>query len=132
MHDTNIASATNGLPDMNRWIADLGAVIARAARQDPMSADHSYRTGVVMLAFTVYPDGGIADIRVVGSSGDSGLDRRAVAKLRRADPLPAGPEEARPRSHVAVMSVAERIGTERIVAPARRTAPDADRVLATA
>ena len=83
--------------------------------------------GVVMLAFTVYPDGGIADIRVVGSSGDDSLDRRAVAKLRRADPLPAGPEEARARNHVAVVSVAERI-----VAPARRAGLADNRILVTA
>ena len=71
--------------------------------------------------------GGIADIRVVGSSGDDSLDRRAVAKLRRADPLPAGPEEARARNHVAVVSVAERI-----VTPARRSGPADHRTLVTA
>lgn len=119
---------TNSQPDMNRWIADLGNVIARITMQDPMSPDFHYRTGVAMLAFTVYPDGGIADIRVVGSSGDDGLDRRAVAKLRRADPLPAGPEEARPRSHVAVVSVAERITAPRAIDSA---IPARTRILAT-
>ena len=127
MPDTNPPLDTNQRPDLNRWIADLGNVIARVTMQDPMTPDHAYRTGVVMLAFTVYPDGGIADIRVVGSSGDDSLDRRAVAKLRRADPLPAGPDEARPRNHDAVVSVAERIAT-----PARRIDPADRRVLATA
>jgi TonB family protein len=126
MPDTNRTEPT-GWADMNRWIAELGNVIARVTLQDPMSPDHDYRTGVVMLAFTVYPDGGIADIRVVGSSGDDSLDRRAVAKLRRADPLPAGPEEARARNHVAVVSVAERI-----VAPARRAGLADNRILVTA
>ena len=114
-------------PDLNRWIADLANAIARATAQDPMSREYDYRTGVVMLGFTVYPDGGIADIRVIGSSGDDSLDRRAVAKLRRADPLPAGPDEARPRGHVAVVSVAERIGTS-----AGRAVPAPRRSLAAA
>ncbi|MEG3125303.1 energy transducer TonB family protein [Sphingomonas sp. GB1N7] len=113
--------------DLNRWIADLANAIARATAQDPMSPEYLYHTGVVMLAFTVYPDGGVGDIRVVGSSGDDSLDRRAVAKLRRADPLPAGPEEARPRGHVAVVSVAERILT-----PANRAMPADIRTFATA
>ncbi|KQS02976.1 hypothetical protein ASG11_00700 [Sphingomonas sp. Leaf357] len=112
--------------DLNRWIADLANAIARATAQDPMSPEHRYRTGVVMLAFKVYPDGGIADIRVVGSSGEDSLDRRAVAKLRRADPLPAGPEEARARGHVAVVSVAERILT-----PAHCAVPGKIRAFAT-
>ena len=100
--------------DLNQWIADLGTAIARAALPDPMSADTLYRTGTAMLAFVVYPDGGIGDIRVVGSSGDASLDRRAVAKLRRAEPLPAGPETAIKRTQVAVMTVAERVAVETV------------------
>lgn len=95
--------------DLNRWIADLGTAIARAAAPEPKTPGTQYREGVAMLSFTVYSDGGIADIRIVGSSGDEALDRRAVAKLRRADPLPTGPEGIQPRTHVVVMSVAERI-----------------------
>ena len=97
------------MPDLNRWIADLGTAIARAAQPDPVSPGTAYRTGAAMLAFTVAPNGDIADIRVVASSGDEALDRRAVAKLRRAEPLPAGPDDASPRSQVVVMHVAERI-----------------------
>ena len=107
--------------DLNRWIADLGTALARASQPDPVSPGADYRTGTRMLAFAVEPDGGITDIRVVGSSGDESLDRRAVAKLRRADPLPAGPLEATRRAHVIVMQVAERV---RAAAPRIVTTPE--------
>ncbi|MFC3578765.1 energy transducer TonB [Sphingomonas hylomeconis] len=96
-------------PDLNRWIADLGTAIARATQPDPITPGTDYRTGTALLAFTVEPDGRIADIRLVGSSGDAALDRRAIAKLRRADPLPAGPDGAPRRTQVAAVGVAERI-----------------------
>ena len=101
--------ATSHATDLNRWIADLGIAIARAAQPDPIMSDTAYRSGTTMLAFTIEPSGRIADIRIVGSSGDEALDRRAIAKLRRADPLPAGPEGASRRTQVVAMSVAERI-----------------------
>ena len=113
--------------DLNRWIADLGTAIARAAAPEPKTPGTQYREGVAMLSFTVYSDGGIADIRIVGSSGDEALDRRAVAKLRRADPLPTGPEGIEPRTHIMVMRVAERI-----MPPARREMPAKPRTFATA
>ena len=101
--------ATSQAPDLNRWIADLGIAIARAAQPDPIVSGTEYRNGTTMLAFTIEPSGRIADIRMVGSSGDEALDRRAIAKLRRADPLPAGPEGASRRTQVVAMSVAERV-----------------------
>jgi TonB family protein len=101
--------ATGHAPDLNRWIADLSIAIARAAQPDPMLSGTAYRSGTTMLAFTIEPTGRIADIRIVGSSGDEALDRRAIAKLRRADPLPAGPEGSACRTQIVAMSVAERI-----------------------
>jgi TonB family protein len=95
--------------DLNRWIADLGVAIARAAQPDPTVSGADYRSGTTMLACTIEPTGRIDDIRIVGSSGDEALDRRAIAKLRRADPLPAGPAGAARRTQVVAMSVAERI-----------------------
>jgi len=102
--------------DLDRWSADLGTAIAAAMQPDPTIAGTRYRTGTAMLAFTVEPNGQIADIRIVGSSGNDALDRRAIAKLRRADPLPAGPHGATRRTQVAAVGVAERI-----VPPARPT-----------
>ena len=101
--------ATSHATDLNRWIADLGTAIAKAALPDPTTPGTEYRTGTTMLAFTIEPTGRIADIRIVGSSGDEALDRRAIAKLRRADPLPAGPADAARRTQVVAMSVAERV-----------------------
>ncbi|MEN2787683.1 energy transducer TonB [Sphingomonas qilianensis] len=117
--------AASYAPDLDRWIADLGTAIAQATQPDPMLPETGYRTGTAMLAFTVEPDGHIADIRLVGSSGDEALDRRAIAKLRRADPLPAGPLGAARRTHIAAVGVAERI-----VAPAARPEKTAEPVYA--
>ena len=104
-------------PDLNRWIADLGTALARAAQPDPRLPGTEYRDGTTLLACTIRPDGRIADIRIVASCGTETLDRRAVAKLRRADPLPAGPPRAEQRTQMVVMPVAERIRL-----PFRRTA----------
>ncbi|MEG3088820.1 energy transducer TonB [Sphingomonas sp. PB4P5] len=101
--------ATSHATDLNRWIADLGTAIAQAALPDPVTPGTEYRSGTTLLAFTIEPNGRIADIRIVGSSGNEALDRRAIAKLRRADPLPAGPVGATRRTQVAAISVAERI-----------------------
>ena len=107
--------AISTAPDLNRWIADLGIAIARATQPDPVTPGTEYRTGTAMLAFTVEPDGHIADIRIVGTSGDEALDRRAIAKLRRADPLPAGPAGATRRTQIAAVGVAERVAQPAIL-----------------
>jgi protein TonB len=91
--------------DLNGWIAEIGTVLARVASPDP--AVDSRRTDTVLLAFTIEPHGELADIRVAGSSGDDDLDRLAIAKLRRAAPLPAGPPCAMRRTQVVAMHLAE-------------------------
>ena len=111
-------------PDLNRWIADLATALARAAQPDPRLPNTDYRDGTTLLACTVEPDGRIADIRIVQSCGIEALDRRAVAKLRRADPLPAGPAGTERRTQMIVMPVAERIRLpfRRTTTPAREYA----------
>lgn len=104
-------------PNLNRWIADLGAALARASQPDPRLPNTDYRDGTTLLACTVEPDGRIADIRIAQSCGLEALDRRAVAKLRRADPLPIGPAGAQRRTQMIAMPVAERVRL-----PFRRTA----------
>jgi protein TonB len=90
--------------DLNGWIAEIGTVLARVASPDP--AADGRRTDTVLLAFTIEPHGELADIRVAGSSGDADLDRLAIARLRRAAPLPPGPPCAMRRTQVVAMRVA--------------------------
>jgi TonB family protein len=97
--------ATERTDDLNGWIAEIGTVLARVASPDTIANGH--RTDTVLLAFTIEPHGELADIRVAGSSGDPGLDRLAIAKLRRAAPLPAGPPCAMRRTQVVAMRLAE-------------------------
>lgn len=111
--------------DEARWIAALGTAIDRVTAPDPVSPGIAYRSGATTLAFSVDASGAIADIRVVQGSGDTSLDRRAIAKLRRAEPLPSGPLGVARRTHLAVVRVAEP------VRPARRVV-EMPRTLATA
>lgn len=101
--------ASHRSDDLNGWIAEIGTMLARVGAPDPVTDGVDHRTGTVLLAFTMEPDGAVEDIRVAGSSGDDGLDRRAIAKLRRAAPLPAGPPCAARRTQVVAMRVAERM-----------------------
>lgn len=101
--------------DEARWIAALGTAIDRATAPDPVSPGVAYRSGATTLAFSVDAGGAIADIRVVQGSGDASLDRRAIAKLRRAEPLPCGPAGTARRTHLAVVRVAEPIRPARPV-----------------
>ncbi|MES2055563.1 MAG: energy transducer TonB [Pseudomonadota bacterium] len=95
--------------DEARWIAALGTAIDRATAADPITPGIGYRSGTATLAFCVDTSGAISDIRVIQGSGDDSLDRRAIAKLRRAEPLPHGPAGAARRTHLAVVQVAEPI-----------------------
>lgn len=101
--------------DTSRWAARLGTAIDRAASEAD-GVSEPCRRGNVTLAFRVAADGRITDIRVVFGSGDAGLDRRAIAKLRRAEPLPAGPAGAAPRTHMVAVRIAEPIRAARGVA----------------
>jgi protein TonB len=47
--------------------------------------------GVASIAFTIDPSGRVQSVSLVHSSGDSVLDREAVALARRASPVPAPP-----------------------------------------
>ncbi|MGH6612840.1 energy transducer TonB [Sphingomonas sp.] len=106
--------------DEARWIAALGTAIDRATAADPVTPGIAYRSGTATLAFSVDASGAIADIRVIQGSGDDSLDRRAVAKLRRAEPLPCGPAGATRRTHLAVVQVAEAVRTPQKSGETRR------------
>ena len=69
------------------WAGAIGARIARAQRHP--GAGHG--TGRVRVTLVVARDGRLAEVRVASSSGSAGLDRAAVAAVRRAAPFPEAP-----------------------------------------
>ena len=52
--------------------------------------------GRVVVGFTIAPDGGLASVTVLQSSGNAVLDRIALDHIRRSAPFPAPPSDARP------------------------------------
>jgi protein TonB len=51
--------------------------------------------GVVEIAFTIYRDGKVSDVRIMVSSGQESLDKAAIAAIHAAAPFPAPPAQAR-------------------------------------
>lgn len=66
-----------------------GSLIAHLNRYKRFPAGAS--PGTVQVAFAIDRSGNVLSSRVVGSSGDSGLDGEAAAMIRRASPVPAPP-----------------------------------------
>ena len=60
------------------------------ARHKPVNPGRG--TGNVTIAFIVSPTGALASVRISRSSGNTALDRVAVASVRRAAPFPPPPE----------------------------------------
>src|SRR5438477_3099614 len=56
-------------------------------------ASTTTKRGKVVLLFAIMTDGSVAGLRVVGSSGDIGLDRPAVASITASNPFPPLPKE---------------------------------------
>lgn len=52
--------------------------------------------GTVIVGFTIAPNGGLASVQVLKSSGNSALDQVALDHIRRSAPFPAPPSETRP------------------------------------
>lgn len=63
----------------------------RATKRKPVSG-----RGTVVVGFTIAPNGGVASVQVLQSSGDAGLDAIAVDHIRRSAPFPAPPPSAKP------------------------------------
>jgi protein TonB len=70
-----VAMAPRQAPD------DLVPVYTPSPRY-PMSALRAHREGQVVLSVTVTPEGGVADVAVGRSSGDTDLDRAAEEAVR--------------------------------------------------
>lgn len=66
-------------------------VRARIARNKPPSGG---RRGQVVLSFSLSSSGGLTSARIATSSGNSALDRSALAAIRRAAPFPRPPQGA--------------------------------------
>ena len=77
------AAASKG--EIDGYHARLGS---RLKRFKPISYG---RKGVVVISFSVEPDGGLTEARVARSSGDGFLDGKALAAVRRAAPYPLPP-----------------------------------------
>ena len=52
--------------------------------------------GTVIVGFTIAPDGGLASVQVLQSSGNAALDEVALGHIRRSAPFPAPPAGAQP------------------------------------
>jgi protein TonB len=58
--------------------------------------------GSAVVAFTIGPNGGLAALRIVRSSGNAGFDDLALAHIRRAVPFPAPPAGAQTQYSVTI------------------------------
>ena len=83
------ARDSNAMPN---WTSQLVSRLERHKRY-PSEAQSRGETGVVRLAFSVDRGGGVHNVRIVGSSGSSLLDRETLSLVERAAPLPAPPSE---------------------------------------
>lgn len=83
------ARNSNAMPN---WTSQLVSRLERHKRY-PSEAQSRGETGVVRLAFSVDRGGGVHNVRIVGSSGSSLLDRETLSLVARASPLPAPPTE---------------------------------------
>lgn len=52
-----------------------------------------------MQGFSIAPDGGLAGVQILQSSGNAALDRIAVDHIRRSAPFPAPPPTATARNY---------------------------------
>ena len=53
----------------------------------------SWKKGSVVLEFSILKDGGVAGLKVVGSSGDAAMDRPAFGSITGSNPFPSLPRE---------------------------------------
>lgn|GEM_PF-6014098 len=68
--------------DRTRLLADFQALVGsrlNQVRQYPPDAREQGASGFVLLGFLIRPDGSIAEVRALESSGNSALDRSALA-----------------------------------------------------
>jgi protein TonB len=83
------ASPSDAIPT---WRGELTSRLQRAKRY-PDSARSNGQQGVAIATFTMDRAGHVLAALLVRSSGFPGLDEEAVALIRRAEPLPAMPDE---------------------------------------
>lgn len=72
-----------------------GTVWAKLARHKPATDQR----GSATVSFAINPRGGLAFVRLTGSSGNPHIDRLALATVRRATPFPAPPKELQARPY---------------------------------
>lgn len=91
-----VASASRG--DSSKWNSKLTSWLNRHKRY-PRAAKARRAEGTVRVSFTVATSGRVTSVRIIGSSGDSDLDRSVLDMLQGAA-VPAPPEGANPRVNV--------------------------------
>ena len=69
------------------------SMASRLARRYPPAARARREEGVATVAFTMTRGGKVTSTSIVSSTGSSLLDREALETVRRAQPLPAVPDD---------------------------------------
>lgn len=70
------------------------AVASKIARNKPAATTAASAQGVVLISFTIAPNGNVVGIRISQSSGHSVLDQAALATINHASPFPPPPSGA--------------------------------------
>lgn len=71
----------------------VGQVVAHLNRNKRVPADAAGITATARVQFTVSRSGQVGSTRLLQSSGDTALDREAVALVHRSSPMPAPPPQ---------------------------------------
>ncbi len=80
-------------------LSEKRSFVARQAelvRAHPESAQ--WKKGKVVLEFFILKNGGVAGLKVVGSSGDAAMDRPAYGSITGSNPFPPLPRSSRART----------------------------------
>lgn len=88
----DLGNSAVGRRRIAEWQKRLFGHIARH-KTYPEAARKLRATGETILAFRVARDGGVSDVHVAKSSGQPVLDKAALDVMRRANPVPALPDE---------------------------------------
>lgn len=98
-----VAAPVATVPAAGAGSSSAPVLVTRVEPEYPEAARRAYRTGKVVLSFTVQPSGSVTDVEVVQSAGPE-LDQAAVAAVSRwrYEPAMQGDQPAASRGTVAI------------------------------
>jgi TonB family protein len=98
-----VAPAAPAAPAASSGSSRAPVLVAKVEPEYPEAARRAYRTGKVVLSFTVQPSGSVTDIEVVQSAGPE-LDQSAIAAVSRwrYEPATEGGQPAAAHGTVAI------------------------------